>query len=1755
ASSLYLIEGRGRALVPVAANTQFQVVGVDEGTGLESFRKLYDPLAQGDPLAAIALPSPVENQIGPYPVFTSPARIETLDLPADGVDLTSVRNVDVKLDNGSVMLRPSSTPLPAGSRVEVLNVMTGDLQVSSDFTGSASIRMRASIGDRLLIIIAETDVDATEPVSIVFNKPIYINGDADAYLHSARLISLLSRDAGANTSFADVTNQVTFATDSGNRRITIQTANPLQLGKDYRLVVSRNIGDTAGEGGTPDLRLGQRRVNGTVGPQLSDDLHIDFSTRTPGGRIASFNLAQGSVRDLALNGNIALVAALDGGLQAFDISDPAALSDPETSRPIATVPAAATEFWAVASDRHGRIYTTGLTSTFGVLRTYRLSDFISASQGTVTRQVGAATVSWRPGINANIPIGTEIVLSDRPEATPRKLQIVLQDSGDDFAYGRDALVSAFSGNAADIGGGFQRLAIRIPGDRSSPYQTQRVTVENRTLDLRWSVDVARNDSATIDNIVARAEDQIYVIRNLRTYGVVTLFGYGVSVFDLNAVESNDFHPAEQNYVALQEQIATSNGSDPTAPTVACDPAESAATGTACPIRDLTFSPEALMQGSDALTVFALDANRGILDLNLVPPATLKPAGGGLTLATSAIDQPRLHTLRNLYRDASGGRQPFAHFTSIAAYKNYALVASNQFGLLVVDLSSGALGWDSLVDVVWIPAGAYSVRVMPDDDTAVVVDGAGRVLLVDLKSIDESQQVAPLPQCRDANCTAELFPIPKKALQSPAAPPPDADWTEVGADDPRIIWKSAPHLVNGTLPPLIDPATGFLFAGDVGTPAMSVIAAADPKLRVVINDGTTFGETTGLVPLGIAPPENVLTGPDGSLAAFRIETTLPAGIVPPRFAIDNELAPDELAPDSPPALPPSHLRGSRAVMLSRALPASVLAQFPALRLQRGATRYVSPWMIALADPRASKQYIWPAGADKTTAGCYSCERPQFLQNDSTVVELYANGRSIVIHPDAATFTGAYDYLNKSHRLTARLASYPADTVRSTNVLSAAQQPPLAAGALQSSVLLHSGELVEQSTDLDAGGRAGWDVVFDRTYRSRTLGGTALGLGWDSSIFRRLRGLPSGNVEYRDGSGEEWLFLKIADGSYAAPAGLFLKLTKQDAGWVMLDQKQRITTFDSYGRLLSESDTFFDGTGGGNIIHYIYDSNGRLSSIVDPVGRVSTLFYASDGSLKTITDWRNRTIDYHVNAQGQLEAVDLPRTKNTQYFEFDHSSDSTRPTVTYKYIQPSSSDYSATLELATNLKSVQEPGDTTPRVTFDYYDSGSQRDMLQDEKWGTFDNAEASFSYTIASPADSATEAVVVDALRQRRTYSLSNTTRNDFSDRVHTQSMVENAVPVWSEAAFGALPAAVLPSSFSTTDVDRTFIFGYDTQGELKTIDKSTTAGAVSTTTYGYLAAGTVGNVLQSKTIASPVNGMAGLAQTFDHELGFLEAVTSDGDRVDTPEAHRGALNPQVSDGGATSETDYRIDGLVSEWHTLPPAAPASGTGEKSSAGYFDANDAEQHRRAMPNRIAAGDDLVTTIAYPDADTEVRDAPRGVETRIEYDELRRPIHITVTGPGAIAPEESFAYDARGRVVRHRRRQGDKRPEERFEYDVVGRLTRSSLYDGETEVETTQDSYALPDRLVTTTLPAGGLIFTNLDGLGRSMDRSTDPKHPFATITVERRRYDADDNVVFTTDGRDATATRYDAAHRAVETLRSDLSRVDTKIDGWGRLRESK
>jgi len=235
--------------------------------------------------------------------------------------------------------------------------------------------------------------------------------------------------------------------------------------------------------------------------------------------------------------------------------------------------------------------------------------------------------------------------------------------------------------------------------------------------------------------------------NSAIVAVVSLFGFRVGVYDVSAIESND-RPVDCGYKKVAEIVALTKGRDDDVvyPAVSqCDQATFAPLP--WPINDLTYAPEALLRtGAAGVQLFALEHYRGLFDGIVTPPVavagsdpsnpTVTPGRiganvPGLSLTSpylpaagghDSFDQPRLRTLRNMYKVV--GRiddrdiRPVARHGSIVYYARpptvgsnqaapdeYALVASFQYGVTVVKLGDAALGWNNVVDVIWIPAGA------------------------------------------------------------------------------------------------------------------------------------------------------------------------------------------------------------------------------------------------------------------------------------------------------------------------------------------------------------------------------------------------------------------------------------------------------------------------------------------------------------------------------------------------------------------------------------------------------------------------------------------------------------------------------------------------------------------------------------------------------------------------------------------------------------------------------------------------------------------------------------------------------------------------------------------------------------------------------------------------------------------------------------------------------------------------------------------
>jgi RHS repeat-associated protein len=1845
AADFYMVEGRGRVAIPVLAGTPFTIEGVDTTTGFTMFKKQYPNADSG------VIESPNPDVTGPYPVFATPTNVQQVDLVDQD---TYVRNFYLQYNGTQVSIgnnpnESADVRLREGARVQALNTANGQsldpVAVQSDGTFNLG-SLNAAKGDRIILIAGVADVTAGTDMSVVFNEPIDASGD----LHT-----LITLTATNGTTKIDLTSQLAFNVDSASRRIRMALpSGQLIAGARYDITLKKEIKDLAGN------ILGIGVLPGTTTASGGNrDLILSFRVRERAAVLGQFEIVPssahtgGTVRDMAQWGGLLFISALDGGLLAYDMANPAALKPGITGdqpKPLAFVPAkwadpisgqsitpGFDEHWAVATDRHGRVWATGFMSNFAVLRSYRVEDFLKAAgstgscagspdapAGSLCTYHGSAIIGWRPGYSSSLDLASGTLLSDRVEATPRKMQVVLQDDEEPYTF--DTFKSTYSPSVVEVyPNNFERWNVNVtynPSTTAAYYLVQRITIENTTRDLRWSIDVPAGQTVPIADVVAQKGDQIKVYRNQRTWGVVSQFGYGISIFDLNAIDSNSAPNKPAGYKDIRTQITVTSA----------DAASSCYPITSGPgqIQDLALSPEATLiptSDSSALAAYATDVHSGVLGVGVDTAQATDAAGttkecifrnGGLVFYDRASNtiHPRLAAIKAKFTTL--GRFFNVRYGSVAYYHgllagqpaDYVLISAGDLGVLVLQVGppgSPMAGPDQLAGVIWVPQGVYGIRVIPNSHLATMVDGAGRALIVDLTNIDERYDA-------NGNLTSGLFKTASDALNAtpllPGLP---------GIDDPRIVWASDPGFMQNTMPPIVDPNTGILIAGDLAQKSVRVVPAIDPKIRMMIDrgDAATNGltEVDGVAPLGFDPRSGLLTGPNGSAAAFRIAVSLPAGAAKalqdagsnPEIAVESEWTPGVETAQTPVQYPKAHLRTkahdgtadprATTFILHRDLPSNVEEQ---VRYQSGATRYVSDWIVAIGDPRASEKWNWPSGtntATKATAGCASCDRPTALHNlteQQHVYELWTAGRYITVRPDGAIAANVlagtpYEYLGKQGRLTARFTTTRARKVRPTEVLVPAQNPPVADGMLQETHYVHSGEVETSKVDLDAGGRAGVDVAIARHYRSRTIGGTELGEGWDSPMFRFVLPLPNGDLEYHDGAGEIWKFkLDINTGSLVAPRGLFLKLIHTPRGYSMLDQKWRIAEFNDLGQLVSESDEFYSPaqSDSGNIIRYLYDENGKMNRIIDPLGRTTKLTYEKDRLSQVDSEWRHRTLKYHYDDFGRLIKVELPEVKAGTGVPstYDHSGNN-RPVIQYGYrtnLTPpqaneplQSQPYTDFAEFLGNLITITDPEQVQSggqaRVTFGYdFTTGTNRDHNLSQTWATGETAyfePDSHGY--------------LDVLGQKRSYTLTDPALYDGRRHISSKRVLD--VPLMDAAAAG-LPDIISPLLTTTNHPKLETQYGFNDDG---LITLTTFPNNLVEHTENWTAAnGAPGFVLTSKKAVGPLGEFIETSFGFDSASNATANLSQIGRRDnntpsfvyrDSQTPSRGRTTIETNDTGVQSRAIFNKNGQIE--HAENGDGPGN-TSIRTVIDYHPSSTSNPIESGRPWHISRGNgDIHSTSTYSMT-------PDGVETEVTTDDIRlivttivkdvdgrvvsrkvqAPQTSTALGASPSVTEETFGYNADGKVAYQTRLQNGVPIITTLMYDALDRqvgsettgvkLLGSPTISG-SEIDATlktKTKYDMASRQITEFAPfrvdetSAPRTITTLDGLGRAtLTQSTSAS---GNLFVKKASYyDLSGKKAYETDlTRSATLTQNDVFGRPIAAIRGDGTRTQVAWDAW-------
>ncbi|MHB0972532.1 MAG: RHS repeat domain-containing protein, partial [Thermoanaerobaculia bacterium] len=737
-----------------------------------------------------------------------------------------------------------------------------------------------------------------------------------------------------------------------------------------------------------------------------------------------------------------------------------------------------------------------------------------------------------------------------------------------------------------------------------------------------------------------------------------------------------------------------------------------------------------------------------------------------------------------------------------------------------------------------------------------------------------------------------------------------------------------------------------------------------------------------------------------------------------------------------------------------------------------------------------------------------------------------------------------------------------------------------------IYLHSGEVETSGVDLIAGGRASAIVAVARSYRSRTIGWSPFGLGWDSAIFRRLRRVANGNIEFRDGSGEVWTFT-WSGGAYQSPPGLFLKLERTAEGWTLLDINNRLQRFDERGRIVFESDEFFvpGDEPKGNALHYFYDASGRLSRIVDPVGRATTLAYWDScaggdsgcytGLVREIEDWRGRRVNYEYDTQMRLSRVVLPAIDVAPGVPpIYRLAGDRRPRLEYNYAaitEPGSAgeasrEWTSYVSAAGNLVGVREPAEVAKgssgkdRVRYQYY-AGSDaahndRVVAQVSPCAGYISVCVEATATLEYSAESVR---TVDALGQLRSHDLVR----GPDGRMHLGRLRVHDVAYY-DAGATLPPFASVDLAPSVTELTTT-IDAFNAHGQPQSID----APGVGLIEFGFGAVRNFATRLESvgvpveqlvTILAYDINPIAG---------GALSAVTKAAGEIlksdgVPPAATRDAQTPHrdrrltvTADDEVLSRQIYSVDGqLVDDQLTDMTSSEPKRTTEYD---YFDAKQPPiaRGRVAVVNEgkgsiVSKYDYRVTASGGEIARVVDQSTNAVIET--ETDALGAPIREEVRdASGAVLSGVVRAYDASGRVIYTARKQGDVTVTETWTYDPSGRAVEhrldNAVVDGARASVVTRSRYDLtPTGMVETSVgpfvdgdesnASQGIVVR--DRLGRPVESRA--AGPDGSVVRSRTFYDKGGRVSYASDGLNAVITRYDGLGRPVGSV--DATGVQTR-----------
>jgi RHS repeat-associated protein len=699
-----------------------------------------------------------------------------------------------------------------------------------------------------------------------------------------------------------------------------------------------------------------------------------------------------------------------------------------------------------------------------------------------------------------------------------------------------------------------------------------------------------------------------------------------------------------------------------------------------------------------------------------------------------------------------------------------------------------------------------------------------------------------------------------------------------------------------------------------------------------------------------------------------------------------------------------------------------------------------WLFV--DP-AEESYLWSQDGAKLTSGEGHVETHFGIS-----VALSASGETALVG-------GSSDSVNKGAAWGSLNSFSPEELYGPENESEPNIHRPCAGGPVNCA----TGNQFETQTDLTAGGR-GAGLRLTRTYNSQLAAHEAavyserppFGYGWTGPYSAHIEVPKTCSFKYYcaehltvyQSNASVVTFRRDFQGKWSAAPSVESTVTEEGGNYRFTLPDQTLQTFNSAGQLISETDR------NGNTIKLTYwpENESLIESVSDSDGHKLTYTYNEEGCVGSVKDSDGNTVKY-------------------------------------------------TYESGT-LKSVTEPGESSPRWQFEY-DSSHQMTTETDGR-----------SHTLTTEYNSSHQVIAqTDPMERKRKWSYFKTETG--SETTITEPNGSTTVEQFN--------AALLPKSITHahgTALAATTTYEYNGALDLTSV----TDPDKHITTYTYDGAG-------DRTSATDANGNQ-TKWTYNGAHEVESITTPKGEKTTIKLDSHG--NPLVIEspapGGKTQKTTYKYDSdgdLLSETDSL---------GRERTYGYDAMGDRESETDPEGDKRTwkyNGDSQEIAMTSP------RGNAKGVEpsrytTKIERDDQGRP--VTVTDP--LGHTTKYTYDGNGNLETLTDGNGHKTT---YTYDADNEPTKIEEPNGAT-TETGYDS--------------AGQVTSQTDGnkhttkyVRNPLEEVTEIIDPLSRTTT--KEYDAAGNLTKLTDPKKRTTTyTYDPANRLTQISYSDGKTSQVKYE---------